>query len=68
MRKSVFLISVLLFVSMIPASNAGKPVSLEQNGVVFGGLYLDANESGTTNSQLGDLPAIVEDYTSTRCT
>ena len=68
MRKSVFLISVLLFVSIIPASNAGKPVTLEQNGAVFGGLYLDANESGTTNSQLGDLPAIVEDYTATWCT
>jgi thiol-disulfide isomerase/thioredoxin len=41
---------------------------LEDVGWVFGGVYLDANESGNSTSSLSELPAIVEDYTATWCT
>ena len=53
---------------MLPSSQAGSPENLEDVGWVFGGVYLDANESGNSTSSLSELPAIVEDYTATWCT
>ena len=49
----------------MPTSQAGSPQTLDNVGPVFGGVHLDANVSGNSNSSLSDLPAIVEDYTAT---
>lgn len=68
MRVKVILIALILGVSMVPSSQAGSPENLEDVGWVFGGVYLDANESGNSTSSLSELPAIVEDYTATWCT
>ncbi|DAC40460.1 MAG TPA: hypothetical protein D7H83_02725, partial [Candidatus Poseidoniales archaeon] len=61
-------IVLILGISTIPASQAGSPQTLDNVGPVFGGVHLDANVSGNSNSSLSDLPAIVEDYTATWCT
>lgn len=37
-------------------------------GVVFGGQWVEANNSTIQHNQLADLPTIVEDYTATWCT
>ena len=68
MRVKVILITLILGFSMLPSSQAGSPENLEDVGWVFGGVYLDANESGNSTSSLSELPAIVEDYTATWCT
>ena len=68
MRGKVILMALIFGVSMLPSSQAGSPENLEDVGWVFGGVYLDANESGNSTSSLSELPAIVEDYTATWCT
>ena len=68
MRARIFLIVLILGISTIPTSQAGSPQTLDNVGPVFGGVHLDANVSGNSNSSLSDLPAIVEDYTATWCT
>jgi len=52
----------------MPSSNAGAPEELDEVGFVFGGVHVDANNSGNATMALSDLPAIVEDYTATWCT
>ena len=68
MRARIFLIVLILGISTMPTSQAGSPQTLDNVGPVFGGVHLDANVSGNSNSSLSDLPAIVEDYTATWCT
>ena len=68
MRVKVILIALIFGFSVLPSSQAGSPEKLEDVGWVFGGVYLDANESGNSTSSLSELPAIVEDYTATWCT
>ncbi|MEC8669757.1 MAG: hypothetical protein VXY11_00840 [Candidatus Thermoplasmatota archaeon] len=68
MRARILLITLALLLSPMPSTQAGSPQTLEDVGAVFGGMYLDANESGNASSTLSDLPAIVEDYTATWCT
>ena len=68
MRARILLIALALLLSPMPTTQAGSPQTLEDVGAVFGGMYLDANESGNASSTLSDLPAIVEDYTATWCT
>ena len=68
MRSRVILIVILFGLSTILPVQGGSPEDLDDVGVVFGGVYVDANTSGNSTSQLSDLPAIVEDYTATWCT
>ncbi|GIR00807.1 MAG: hypothetical protein CM15mP9_5100 [Methanobacteriota archaeon] len=68
MGRRILLITLALLLSPMPSIQAGSPQTLEDVGAVFGGMYLDANESGNASSTLSDLPAIVEDYTATWCT
>ena len=68
MRVRVTCIILILLISIIPSSNAGAPEELDEVGFVFGGVYIDANNSGNATIALSDLPAIVEDYTATWCT
>jgi len=68
MRVRATCIILILLISIIPSSNAGAPEDLEEVGFVFGGVYIDANNSGNATIALSDLPAIVEDYTATWCT
>ena len=68
MRVRAACIILSLLFSIVPSSNAGAPEDLEEVGFVFGGVYIDANNSGNATIALSDLPAIVEDYTATWCT
>ena len=68
MRVRAACIILILLISIVPSSNAGAPEDLEEVGFVFGGVYIDANNSGNATIALSDLPAIVEDYTATWCT
>ena len=68
MRVRATCIILILLISIIPSSNAGAPEDLEEVGFVFGGVYINANNSGNATIALSDLPAIVEDYTATWCT
>ena len=68
MRVRATCIILILLISIVPSSNAGAPEDLEEVGFVFGGVYIDANNSGNATIALSDLPAIVEDYTATWCT
>ena len=68
MRVRATCIILILLISIIPSSNAGEPEDLDEVGFVFGGVYIDANNSGNATIALSDLPAIVEDYTATWCT
>ena len=68
MRVRATCIILILFISIVPSSNAGAPEDLEEVGFVFGGVHIEAWHSGNSTSNLSDLPAIVEDYTATWCT
>ena len=68
MRVRATCIILILLISIVPSSNAGAPEDLEEVGFVFGGVYINANNSGNATIALSDLPAIVEDYTATWCT
>ena len=68
MRVRATCIILILLISIIPSSNAGAPEDLDEVGFVFGGVHIDANNSGNATMALSDLPAIVEDYTATWCT
>jgi len=68
MRVRATCVILVLLVSIIPSANAGSPEELDDVGPVFGGIYIDANNSGNVTTALSDLPAVVEDYTATWCT
>lgn len=68
MRVRAACIILILLISIVPSSNAGAPEELDEVGFVFGGVHIDANNSGNATMALSDLPAIVEDYTATWCT
>ena len=67
MRGRVILIALVLGLATLPTSQGGYAIEVEGVGVVFGGLTLDANNSGNATSSLADLPAVVEYYTATWC-
>ena len=68
MRASVIIFSMLLVLSSIPSSQAGKATSVEGQGAVFGGVHVLANDSYNSSMSFDQMPAIVEDYTATWCT
>lgn len=68
MRTSVIIFSMLLILSSIPSSQAGKATSVEDQGAVFGGVHVLANDSYNSSMSFAQMPAIVEDYTATWCT
>ena len=68
MRVRAMCIILILLISIIPSSNAGAPEDLDEVGFVFGGVYINPNNSESVTTPLSYLPAIVEDYTATWCT
>ena len=68
MRIVSGLVSLMLLAVIIPINADASPAEVLEVGVVFGGQWVEANNSTIQNSQLADLPAIVEDYTATWCT
>jgi len=58
----------MLFTVIIPTNADASPAETLSIGAVFGGQWVEANNSTVQTSQLADLPAIVEDYTATWCT
>ena len=66
MRSAATLLALLLCLSMFPIAQGGQAEQLEV-GFTFGGIGLNANESGNSTSSLADLPAVVEYYTATWC-
>ena len=68
MRSRVIVIVLLLGLSTISSSQGGSPETLDEVGSVFGGVHIEATNSGNVSSSLSELPAIIEDYTATWCT
>ena len=68
MRIVSCLVSLMLLSVIIPINADASPAETLSIGVVFGGQWVEANNSTVQTSQLSDLPTIVEDYTATWCT
>ena len=68
MRIVSCLVSLMLLSVIVPINADASPAEVLEVGVVFGGQWIEANNSTIQTSQLADLPAIVEDYTATWCT
>lgn len=68
MRIVSCLVSLMLLSVIIPINADASPAEALSIGVVFGGQWVEANNSTVQTSQLSDLPTIVEDYTATWCT
>jgi thiol-disulfide isomerase/thioredoxin len=58
----------MLLAVIIPINADASPAEVLEVGVVFGGQWVEANNSTIQHNQLADLPTIVEDYTATWCT
>jgi len=58
----------MLLSVIVPINADAAPAEALAVGAVFGGQWIEANNSTIQTSQLADLPAIVEDYTATWCT
>ena len=68
MRAKIWAVLILFIFSSIPLGSAGEPQKLDNVGAVFGGVHVNANESGNLSLTFSEMPAIVEDYTATWCT
>ena len=68
MRIISCLVSLMLLSVIIPFNADAAPAESLAVGAVFGGQWVDANNSTVQTNLLTDLPAIVEDYTATWCT
>jgi len=68
MRIVSCLVSLMLLSVIVPINADAAPAEALAVGAVFGGQWIEANNSTIQTSQLADLPAIVEDYTATWCT
>ncbi|MCS5533908.1 MAG: hypothetical protein NZ736_06600 [Candidatus Poseidoniaceae archaeon] len=68
MRIVFCLVSLMLLSVIVPINADASPAEALAVGAVFGGQWIEANNSTIQTSQLADLPAIVEDYTATWCT
>ena len=68
MRIVSGLVSLMLLAVIIPINADASPAEVLEVGVVFGGQWVEANNSTIQHNQLADLPTIVEDYTATWCT
>jgi thiol-disulfide isomerase/thioredoxin len=58
----------MLLAVIVPINADASPAEVLEVGVVFGGQWVEANNSTIQHNQLADLPTIVEDYTATWCT
>ena len=68
MRIVSYLVLLMLLTVIIPINADASPAEVLEVGVVFGGQWVEANNSTIQHNQLADLPTIVEDYTATWCT
>ena len=68
MRIVSGLVSLMLLAVIIPINADASPAEVLEVGAVFGGQWVEANNSTIQHNQLADLPTIVEDYTATWCT
>ena len=68
MRIVSCLVSLMLLAVIVPINADASPAEVLEVGVVFGGQWVEANNSTIQHNQLADLPTIVEDYTATWCT
>jgi len=68
MRIVSGLVSLMLLAVIVPINADASPAEVLEVGVVFGGQWVEANNSTIQHNQLADLPTIVEDYTATWCT
>jgi len=68
MRIVSGLVSLMLLAVIVPINADASAAEVLEVGVVFGGQWVEANNSTIQHNQLADLPTIVEDYTATWCT
>jgi len=65
MKRIITLAVFLCFITPVMGASPAKEV--ENASWLFGGIHVDMNQSGATNSTFADLNPIAEDYTATWC-
>ena len=53
--------------AFVPSSTVAAPATQTDVGMLFGGQWSLANETGVSSSNLSELPPVVEVYTATWC-
>lgn len=67
MRKAAHLVGILILAALSSTVSVAAPPTTTDAGMVFGGQWFEANQSGTSTVNLGDLSPVVEVYTATWC-
>ena len=67
MRKAYLLVLIVFLMAFVPSSTVAAPATQTDVGMLFGGQWSLASETGVSSSNLSELPPIVEVYTATWC-
>jgi len=67
MRKAFLLFGILVLTAFCPATSVAAPATTTDTGIMFGGQWFEANQSGESTVNLSELPPILEVYTATWC-
>jgi glutaredoxin len=67
MRKTFFLIGILVLTAIGPALSVAAPATNTGVGMLFGGQSFEVNQSGSSTVNFSEMPSIVEVYTATWC-
>ena len=67
MRKSFFLIGILVLTAIGPTLSVAAPATTTGVGILFGGQSFEVNQSGSSTVNFSEMPSIVEVYTATWC-
>ena len=67
MRKAYLLVLIVFLMAFVPSSTVAAPATQTDVGMLFGGQWSLANETGVSSSNLSELPPVVEVYTATWC-
>ena len=67
MRKAFFLFGILVLTALGPTTSVAAPSTSTDAGIMFGGQWFEANQSGESSVNFSELPPILEVYTATWC-
>jgi len=67
MRKAFLLFGILVLTALGPTTSVAAPAASTDTGIMFGGQWFEANQSGSSTVNFSELPPIVEVYTATWC-
>ena len=67
MRKAFLLFGILVLTALGPATSVAAPATSTDAGIMFGGQWFEANQSGESTVNFSEMPPILEVYTATWC-